>query len=573
MTSAQPPVAQLTAVAWGHVIRTGLIGAAVAVYACLVGIVPTFHERPMIEDVISLGQTSLVLILLGTGYLAARVHAAGVTALTAGAVSGLIAGAGVTVLVIVGLVIDLRAVFSPASLAMYDVVTFELGVAGAWIPAAFGIGLGAVAGGVSLLAPAVRRSIVNGLLAVLLLGLFAGLLRTPMLSSPVGGVARFLFASNGLTVAGAVISFVLVTAVSQVPRRVDIAQPISDLPAPQRRLLTLPLLIGGLLLLLVIPQSLGPFFAQVIALVTIYVLMGFGLNITLGLAGLLDLGFVAFFAVGAYTVGLMTSTAEYGLLQWPFWAAVPFSVILAALFGGFLGLPILGIRGDYLAIATLGFGEIVRLLAGSDLLKPILGGPRGIVNIPKPISVPPDHFLAGPDQIYYIALVCAALVGFVAWRLRASRLGRAWIAIREDEDVAEALGINLINTKLLAYMLGAAFAGLGGAVFAGLVGSIFPSSIDLFVSINVAAIIIIGGMGSLPGVVVGAAFLIGIPELFREFSDYRFLFYGFALIAMMRFRPEGLIPSTIVARELHGEEELEEPEEPATGPAPSAAAG
>jgi len=569
MTTALPPVALLTAVAWGHVIRTGLIGAAVAVYACLVGIVPTFHERPMIQGIISLGQTALVLILLGTGYLAARRHAAGLTALTAGAVAGLIAGAGVTVLVIVGQLIDLRAVFSPASPALYDVVTFELGVAGAWIPAAFGIGLGMAAGGLSLLAPAVRRSIVNGLLAVLLLGLFAGLLRTPMLGSPLGGLARLLFASNGLTIAGAVISFVLVTAVSHVPRRVDIAQPIADLPVPQRRLLTLPFLIGGLILLLVIPQSLGPFFAQVIALVTIYVLMGFGLNITLGLAGLLDLGFVAFFAVGAYTVGLMTSTAEYGLLQWPFWAAVPFAVILAALFGGFLGLPILSIRGDYLAIATLGFGEIIRLLAGSDLLKVVLGGPRGIVNIPKPISVPPDNFLAGPDQIYYIALVCAALVGFVAWRLRASRLGRAWVAIREDEDVAEALGINLVNTKLLAYMLGAAFAGLGGAVFAGLVGSIFPSSIDLFVSINVVAIIIIGGMGSLPGVVVGAIFLIGIPELFREFSDYRFLFYGFALIAMMRFRPEGLIPSTIVARELHGDAE---PEEPATGPAPSAAA-
>jgi branched-chain amino acid transport system permease protein len=570
MTTASPPIALLTAVAWGHVIRTGLIGAAVAVYACLVGIVPAFHERPMIQGIISLGQTSLVLILLGTGYLAARRHAAGFTALTAGAVGGLIAGAGVGVLVVVGQVIDLRAVFAPASPALYSVVTFELGVAGAWIPAAFGIGLGTAAAGLSLLAPGVRRSIVSGLFAVLLLGLFAGLLRTPMLSSPLGGVARLLFASNGLTIAGAAISFALVTAASLVPRRVKVAVPISDLPAPQRRLLTLPFLIGGLVVLLVLPQTLGPFFAQVIALVAIYVLMGFGLNITLGLAGLLDLGFVAFFGVGAYTVGLMTSTAEYGLLQWPFWAAVPVAVVLAALFGGFLGLPILGIRGDYLAIATLGFGEIFRLLANSDLLKPVLGGPRGIVNIPKPISVPPDHLLAGPDQIYYIALACAAIVGFVAWRLRASRLGRAWIAIREDEDVAQALGINLINTKLLAYMLGAAFAGLGGAVFAGLVGSIFPSSIDLFVSINVAAIIIIGGMGSLPGVVVGAIFLIGIPELFREFSDYRFLFYGFALIAMMRFRPEGLIPSTIVARELH---RAAEPEEPAAGPAPSAAAG
>ena len=209
-------------------------------------------------------------------------------------------------------------------------------------------------------------------------------------------------------------------------------------------------------------------------------------------------------------------------------------------FGAFLGLPILGIRGDYLAIATLGFGEIIRILAGSNLLLPLLGGPRGIINIPKPIEVPPTNLFAGPVQIYYIALIFAALVAFVALRLRGSRLGRAWVAIREDEDVAEAIGINLVQTKLLAYILGAAFAGLGGAIFAGLVGAIFPSSINLQSRFNVAAIVIVGGMGSIPGVVLGALFLIGLPELFREFSGYRFLFYGFALIAMMLFRPEGL---------------------------------
>jgi branched-chain amino acid transport system permease protein len=299
----------------------------------------------------------------------------------------------------------------------------------------------------------------------------------------------------------------------------------------------------------------GPFFAQVIAMVTLYILMGFGLNITLGLAGLLDLGFVAFFAIGAYTVGLLTSTAEFGIAHWSFWQAVPFAVLLAMLFGALLGLPILSIRGDYLAIATLGFGEIIRILAGSDLLKQWLGGPRGVLNIPKPFEVSPDHFLAGPNQIYYLALIGAGLVAFISIRLRASRLGRAWVAIREDEDVAEALGVSLVQTKLLAYMLGAAFAGLGGAVFAALIGSIFASSIDLFVSINVAALIIVGGMGSIPGVVVGAIFLIGVPELFREFADYRFLFYGLALIGMMLYRPEGLLPSRIVRRELHDDAE------------------
>jgi branched-chain amino acid transport system permease protein len=566
----------LSGASWGRAVRVGLIGAAVAIYVCLVGVVSGFHAKAMIQGVISLGQTFLLLALFGTGYLAARGHARGLPAILAGALGGLLCGAGVSLLVVVGEFVDLRAVFAPAAPALYEIVTFELGLAGAWIPAAAGALLGAIAGGLALMPAATLRSVMAGFLGVLILGLFASLLRTPMLGSPLAGVARFLFASAGLTVAGAAITFALVAIATNVPSRTAAvaAEPLADLPTTQRRLLTLPILIVVIAVLLVLPHTLGQFFAQVVALVAIYILMGFGLNITLGLAGLLDLGFVAFFAVGAYTVGLMTSTAEYGLLDWPFWAAVPFAVIFAMIFGAFLGLPILGIRGDYLAIATLGFGEIIRLLAGSDLLKGILGGPRGVINIPKPIDVPPDHFLAGPNQIYYIALIFAGIIAFVAWRLRSSRLGRAWIAIREDEDVAEALGVNLVNTKLLAYMLGAAFAGLGGAVFAGLVGSIFDSSISLFVSINVAALIIVGGMGSLPGVVLGAIFLIGIPELFREFADYRFLFYGFALIAMMRFRPEGLLPSKIVQRELHAEDEVEEEAtEPAAPPTPSTAPG
>jgi branched-chain amino acid transport system permease protein len=161
-------------------------------------------------------------------------------------------------------------------------------------------------------------------------------------------------------------------------------------------------------------------------------------------------------------------------------------------------------------------------------------------------------------QIYYIALAFAAVVAFVAWRLRGSRLGRSWMAIREDEDVAEGMGINLVQTKLLAYMLGGAFAGLAGAISAGLIGAVFSSSIELQLSINVVAIVIVGGMGSIPGVVLGALILIGLPELFREFTDYRFLFYGVALMAIMIVRPEGLLPSRIARRELRTAEELAE---------------
>jgi branched-chain amino acid transport system permease protein len=265
-----------------------------------------------------------------------------------------------------------------------------------------------------------------------------------------------------------------------------------------------------------------------VVLVALYMLMGFGLNITLGLAGLLDLGFVAFFAM--YTVGdeqrrvrllacppscpcrlLAIGSGRRrrgggaGRPATPTVAAVvglgtfgPSSAVLrsarspwlffAFMFGAFLGLPVLGIRGDYLAIATLGFGEIIAILARSNLLIDVARRPAGRDATSQADHRPADHPLAGPDQIYYIALDLRGVVAFVAYRLRDSRLGRAWLAIREDEDVAEALGINLVQTKLLAYMLGAAFAGLGGALFAAHWSA--PSSrasINLFVSINVAA--------------------------------------------------------------------------------------
>jgi len=484
----------------------------------------------------------------------------------AGGLAGLITGIALALLIFIGSQVNLRAVMLNASPLLYDLLTFNQGVAGLWVPVLLGTVLGTLGGLIYRLPPQARRPAIWGLAALLGLGLFAGFLRTPMLTGGLSGLARFLFGPEGLTLAGALITLVLVVGGIIIW---DLAAPpaqkrIAALPDSDRRKLHwatigVELLIGAVVVL-TLPYALGPFVAQVVALVALYVLMGLGLNITLGFAGLLDLGFVAFFAVGAYTVGLLTSTAEYGIAQWSFWAAVPFAVLFAMAFGAFLGLPILGIRGDYLAIATLGFGEIIRILAGSDLMKPLLGGPRGILNIPKPIDgLLPDHPLAGPNQIYYLSLLCAALIAFVAVRLRDSRLGRTWMAVREDEDVAEALGVNLVQTKLLAYMLGAAFAGLGGALFAGLIGSIFASSMQLFVSINVVSLLIVGGMGSIPGVVVGAIFLIGLPELFREFSEYRFLFYGATMIAMMLRKPEGLLPSATIKRELHAEVEEEAP--------------
>jgi branched-chain amino acid transport system permease protein len=542
-----------------EVVRIGTLGAAVGLYLCLVGIVPIFNERPLIAGVLSLGQGAVLFTLFGAGYAATlRVGQAGYgPAVAAGAGAGIVSGASLALLVLAGAVLDLRAVFLHASDATYDLLTLGLGTAGFLVPLVVGGVAGAVAGILVHTPSGIRRPLSWALLMLVVLGLFAGVLRTPMLNNFLADAARFMFAPEGLTRIGAVLVFVLAMAIVVGVRRFAVRERVAALPAARRQQLRIPLLVLAIAIVLAFPIGFGSFFAQVIAIVAIYLLMGFGLNITLGLAGLLDLGFVAFFAVGAYTVGLLTSTGEFGLAGWAWWAAIPLAVVFAMAFGAFLGLPILGIRGDYLAIATLGFGEIIRILSSSDLLKPWLGGPQGILNIPKPIDVPPDHFLAGPHQIYYIALAGAAIIAFVAVRLRASRLGRSWMAIREDEDVAEALGMNLVQTKLLAYMLGAAFAGLGGGVFAGLVGAMFGSSITLFVSINVVALLIVGGMGSNPGVVVGAIFLIGLPELFREFSEYRFLLYGVALIAMMIYRPEGLLPSRTTRRELHRPEELE----------------
>jgi branched-chain amino acid transport system permease protein len=549
----QPPAA----IDWRPTLRVGLIGGVVAVYLALAGLIGNFSTNVVIQGVISFGQTLLLGTFLATGFVAAR-RVAGSPAqrVRAAAAAGALAGAMLSLLIVVGAAVNLRAMFINASPALWNLLTFGLGTAGFWVPVVLGLVVGALASLWFILPPLYLQPVAWSLAALLGLGLFSGLLRSPLLTlfgGSLAALARLQFAPQGLTQLGALLTLVVVVGGILLWRwrAGSLRARVAALPPRQRQAGQAALAVLALAVVLLLPQTLGPFVAQVIALVALYVLMGLGLNITLGLAGLLDLGFVAFFAVGAYTVGLLTSTAEYGLAHWSWWAAAPFGVVFAMLFGAFLGLPILGIRGDYLAIATLGFGEIIRILAGSDLLKPWLGGPRGLLNIPKPIEVPPTNPLTGPNQIYYLALLCAALVAFVAVRLREARLGRTWMAIREDEDVAEALGVNLVQNKLLAYMLGAAFAGLSGAIFAGLVGSIFASSMQLFVSINVVALIIVGGMGSIPGVIVGAIFLIGLPELFREFSEYRYLFYGVALIVMMLQRPEGLLPAGVVRRELH----------------------
>lgn len=559
-------------------IRTGLIGGVVTIFLCLIGMVEVFSKRDVVEGIITLGDFILLATAVSTGYIAASAISSNTPQqktfllnLIGGILAGLFTGGLLTGFTLLGHQINLRSVFLSASPALFELLTFGRGVGGVWLFSFYGPVAGLLGAVLFLLPGVYRQPITRAILVTFLMALFSGLFRVILInqSESIGRAAKSIFGQTGLTQTGAVIFFLSVVVISMFwsARSKNIQEGYTRLPKKGQTAIRVVVFILIAYVVLGLPQVSGPFIAQVIVIVSLYALMGLGLNITLGFAGLLDLGFVAFFAVGAYTVGLLTSYGAFGIQHISFWVAVPIAVLTAMMFGAFLGLPVLGVRGDYLAIATLGFGEIVRLLAGSDFLAPYFGGPQGIIGIQKPCLGILEPFVrvdvprvcnglefAGPKEIYYLAVASAVLIAFVAWRLQGSRLGRAWMAIREDEDVAEALGINLIQTKLLAYMLGAAFAGLGGAIFTVLVGSIFATSMQLIVSINVVALIIVGGMGSIPGVIVGAIALIGLPELLREVSEYRFLFYGAALIMMMLAKPEGLWPSQTTLRELHHDE-------------------
>ncbi len=288
--------------------------------------------------------------------------------------------------------------------------------------------------------------------------------------------------------------------------------------------------------------------------VLIYVMLGWGLNIVVGLAGLLDLGYVAFYAVGAYSYALFA--INFG---WSFWLCLPIAGVLAAMFGVMLGFPVLRLRGDYLAIVTLGFGEMIRVILLN--WKEFSGGSAGLTSIPRPsffgfpFTANPEpgqvafHELFGlefsPLQriifLYYLIFALALLTNFFTLRLRKLPIGRAWEALREDEIACRALGINPTNVKLSAFALGAMFGGFAGAFFATRQGFISPESFNFIESAVILAIVVLGGMGSQLGVVIAAAFLILIPELLRDFSQYRMIMFGLAMVLIMLWRPQGLV--------------------------------
>ncbi len=321
----------------------------------------------------------------------------------------------------------------------------------------------------------------------------------------------------------------------------------------------------------------GHSFVRILDYALLYVILALGLNIVVGYAGLLDLGYIAFYAVGAYLYALLASP-HFGI-HLPFWVLLPLGALIAGLFGVVLGAPTLRLRGDYLAIVTLGFGEIIRIFL-NNLNAPIniTNGPQG-VNLIDPIAIGEFSLhethdvlgipFAGVHNFYYLFLVLTLIVIFISLRLQDSRIGRAWVALREDEVAAAATGINTRNLKLLAFAMGATFGGLSGGLFAGFQGFISPESFNLLESIMILCMVVLGGMGNIPGVILGAVLLTLVPELLRYIGDWqryalghvivdpadlRMLLFGLALIAVMIWRPAGLLPSRQRRREFADDE-------------------
>jgi len=533
-------------------IVTGLIFGVVAVYLAIVGILLLFHQRWIIVDTLSLGQAALIAVALCAGAATARREPGPVTPglLLRSASAGALAGLLLAALAVAMMLLDLREIFISLSPQLLQMLSFELDPA--WLGFAVliaGAAALALLGALLLRIPAsLRKALIIGFAAVGFFGIFQELIQLMMqFNDLIDAVRDAIYTWEGLTPEGAAAIFVLFAAGSAVWSRLRPATAVAHGHAGHSTGYTVRILLG-ILLLLLFPLLAGSYIGQVMMLVGLYTLMGMGLNLEVGLAGLLDLGFVAFFAVGAYATALLTADSPHAIAALSFWTAMPIAVLASVIVGVLFGIPVLGVRGDYLAVATMGLGEIVRVIVQSDMAAPLLAGAQGILQIPKPVLFGTE--LGDPVQLFYLTFVASAVAAYCAWRLENSALGRAWMAVRDDEDVAQALGINLVKVKLLAYGLGAAFAGLAGSIFAVMLTSIYPSSFQLLISINVLALIIVGGMGSLPGVVVGAIALVGLPELLREFGEYRYLFYGAALIIMMRIKPEGLWPSATRRREL-----------------------
>ena len=572
------PARPVTDQPWGRVLRLGGVGALAQVFIALSGMPVGLDGRTIVEPVLSLGYLALVWLPLILGYRAGHqpvlegvaAPAPGGREVAAGALTGAAAGAGISVLVALLANFDLRDPLVNWSPQLAEVCGFGQG---AWFGAAIwpviGAAVGAAGGALHLLAGRVRRAVIAAAATVAA----AAVLET-ILTDLVGGlgleaVTDWLYAPRGGVSWPGAIALAAAAALTVAAGRGRVARArtrLRTLEGPTRTRANAVLVLAFGLAAVVLPLLVGKITNELLANVGLFVLLALGLNIVVGLAGILDLGYVAFYAVGGYTVAVLTAAASPRIApELPWFAALLAAMVMAGLVGLFIGAPVIRMRGDYLAIVTLGFGEIIRLLFLSDWLSGWFGGAQGITNIPG-VQVFGLATVKGTDprSVLYLVMAFCALAVYASWRLERSRLGRAWMAIREDETVAETMGVNTVSAKLMAFVVGAVLASFSGAIFSAKVGSIFPSSFLILISIIILVIVIFGGMGSVAGVIAGAVVLIGVlggprqPGLLQELSEYKLLVYGALLVWIMLKRPQGLIPNVRRSRELHPEEVLQD---------------
>lgn len=306
-------------------------------------------------------------------------------------------------------------------------------------------------------------------------------------------------------------------------------------------------LIAAALLVIAIPFITSPYTTSIFTTALIYIILGLGLNIVVGLGGLLNLGYAAFFGVGAYTFAILNMNFGVG-----FWLALPLGGIVAALFGALIGLPVLRLKGDYLAIVTLGFGEMVRII--TENFDVLTKGPSGIANIPKPTLFGHTFGYFGSTRfVYLIAVALVMFIIFVVWRLENSRMGRSWVAMREDDIACESMGVDLTKAKMTLFVISASIAGVAGVLFAAKTTFINPQSFTVWESIVILCIVVLGGKGSVRGVILGALIFMLLPEYLRAFQQYRMLLFGFLLVVMMVFRPGGIIQNVRKIYKIEGD--------------------
>ena len=562
---------------WRHVLRWGFICGLALVALCLVGMPVELDKRALIERHLSLGYLFVLMVPVAIGWVSSTLVALegvenrrqGLYDLITGLVVGLIGGGLLSLLMVALDNWNLRDPLVNWSPQLLRFLTYENGMgfgAAAWLST--GAVLGMVGASLHVVPAVVRRTTGFVVFGLFFLSVLEAAISDLSEGFGLESLTDWLYAKKGgLTVTSTIVVGLVIAVASLATKgRVKAAtERYRDMDGIERQKASTVLFVVIAALCVILPLFLGKIMNELLANVGIFLLLALGLNIVVGLAGLLDLGYVAFFAVGGYSTAVLTSpNSPWFSPELHFGVALVFVVLAAALTGLLIGAPVIRMRGDYLAIVTLGFGEIIRLLFMSDWLGPYFGGAQGITNIPGVDLGFATVKGTDPRSVFYLVLVFCAIAIYTSWRLQASRLGRAWMAIREDEQVAEAMGINTVNAKLMAFVVGAVLASFSGAVLAAKVGSIFPTSFMILVSIIILVVVIVGGMGNIAGVLVGSFVLIGVlggpkqPGLLQEFQNYKLLIYGVLLVFMMLKRPEGLVPSARRSRELHQQEFLQD---------------